>query len=299
MTRMASPAAVTDAAALPPTKHLQCTEVWGGNHFVDSAVEMPGLDLRVYSRPYGGGDAGGGDVHYVSTCAAGQISRIVVADVCGHGADVAQVASLLRALLRRYVIYHSQKHLVRSINRRFVRLTDVGCFATAVVGTFDAADRRLSVSNAGHPPPLHYRAAAGTWDYLARPEDPPKAGLSDLPLGIENLVRYGEASTRLDVGDLVLFYIDALPEARKADGQFLGQDGLLALIRQVDPTSRDTMIGDLLRRIEALSPGNLAAADVTLLLLRANGERPWTTLPDYVLAPVRAVRSVVASYPPE
>lgn len=305
------PAAVTDELpAASAAKHLQCTEVWGGNHFVDSAVEMPGLDLRVYSRPMrakGGGEGaaaetvaagGGGDVHYVSTCAAGQISRMIVADVCGHGADVAQVATLLRTLLRRYVIYHNQGRLVRSINRRFVRLTDAGCFATAVVGTFDAANRRLSLSNAGHPPPIHFCAATGQWGYVAQPVNP-GPGLADLPLGIENRVYYGEASVQLGVGDLLLIYTDALPEARIGGGQMLGQDGLLDLVRRLDPSGpRATIVGDLLARIEALSPGNLDPDDVTVLLVRANGERPWNRVPDLVMAPVRTIRAVVGSYLP-
>lgn len=277
------------------TKHLQCTEVWGGNHFVDNSVEMPGLELRIYSRPHDGGD-GGGDVHYVSTCAAGQVSRLVVADVCGHGADVSQVASLLRTLIRRYVMFHDQRRLVRSINRKFVSLTAVGCFATAVVGTFDAANHHLSVSNAGHPPPLCFRSGVETWEYLARP-DAPQDELSDLPLGIETLVRYGEASTRLDPGDLLLFYTDALPEAHTADGGMLGQDGLLELVKTVSAASPpQQMVAELLQRIETLSPGNLARDDVTILLVRANGNHPYGGLVNRMLAPARAIGSVVGSY---
>src|SRR5205814_3709017 len=63
-----------DHAMPPPSdddvKYLQCMEVWGGNQVVDSGVVMAGLDAWVYSRPVND-DEGGGDVHYVSSCAAG------------------------------------------------------------------------------------------------------------------------------------------------------------------------------------------------------------------------------------
>ena len=59
---------------------LQCMEVWGGNHSADGAVTMSGLDAWIYSEPYRG-DAGGGDVYYVSSCATGRITRMLVADV--------------------------------------------------------------------------------------------------------------------------------------------------------------------------------------------------------------------------
>src|SRR5205809_333204 len=84
------------------TQVMQCMEVWGGNQIVDNGVNMPGLDAWVYSKPYGDA-AGGGDVHYVSSCATGRIMRLLVADVSGHGSAVSSVAGQLRALMRRYV----------------------------------------------------------------------------------------------------------------------------------------------------------------------------------------------------
>src|ERR1043165_9442152 len=78
------------------TKQMQGMEVWGGNRPVDSCVIMAGLDAWVYSQPHGGGE-GGGDVHYVSSCAAGMVTRLLVADVAGHGQSVAETASRLRA----------------------------------------------------------------------------------------------------------------------------------------------------------------------------------------------------------
>src|SRR6266576_4310765 len=92
----------TDAHSDP--QHMQCMEVWGGNQIVDSGVVMAGLDAWVYCRPFGASDAGG-DVYYVSSCATGRITRLLVADVSGHGAAVGDVASSLRLLMRKYVNY--------------------------------------------------------------------------------------------------------------------------------------------------------------------------------------------------
>src|SRR3954452_17576702 len=110
---------------------MQCMEVWGGNQVVDGAVAVGGLDAWVYCRPFGEAD-GGGDVYYVSACATGRITRLLLADVSGHGAAVCDVAGLLRGLMRRYVHYLDQTAFVRSMNEQFVDLSDAGCFATAV-----------------------------------------------------------------------------------------------------------------------------------------------------------------------
>ena len=84
------------------TKLLRCSEVWGGNDEVDRGVVMQGLDAWVFSRP-SEGDVLGGDIHYVSSCSTGRIVRFLVADVSGHGSQVAQLAVRLRGLMRRFV----------------------------------------------------------------------------------------------------------------------------------------------------------------------------------------------------
>ena len=130
-------------------------EVWGGNQAVDCGVVMSGLDAWLYSRPLHAEK--GGDVHYVSSCATGRVTRMLVADVSGHGAAVADTAGRLRQLMRRYVNHLDQTRFVSALNREFLALPERGGFATSVVGTFFAPTNRLLISNAGHPPPLLYR----------------------------------------------------------------------------------------------------------------------------------------------
>src|SRR5438477_8597012 len=120
------------------SQHLmQCMEVWGGNQPTNSGVVMAGLDAWVYSKPYENASSGG-DVYYVSSCATGRITRLLVADVSGHGASVAQTAAGLRGLMRRHVNQIDQTRFVRSMNEQFQALSAAGSFATAVVTTFFA-----------------------------------------------------------------------------------------------------------------------------------------------------------------
>src|SRR5215212_60420 len=107
---------------------MQCMEVWGGNQVVDKSVSMAGLDAWVYCRPYGKSDDGG-DVYYVSSCATGRITRLLVADVSGHGAAVCDVAGQLRSLMRRHVNQIDQSRFVASMNRQFTEMSSSGCFA--------------------------------------------------------------------------------------------------------------------------------------------------------------------------
>jgi len=137
---------------IPTGDHaMQCMEIWGGNRAIDNVVSMPGIDAWVFSRPHKGA-TGGGDIHYLSSCATGLISRLLVADVSGHGAGVDGLAVKLRRLMARHVNHIDQTKFVRALNREFGDLADDGGFATALVATYWAPShwfftRRLEKSN--------------------------------------------------------------------------------------------------------------------------------------------------------
>src|SRR6266567_1311167 len=176
-------------------KHMQCMEVWGGNRSVDSGVIMPGVDAWVFSQPCENQEAGG-DVHYVSTCAGGQVVRMVLADIAGHGAGVAETGANLRLLMRRFINQHHQLKVVHSLNREFTAASSNGVFATAVVMTFESAGNRLVVSNAGHPPPLWYQSKRRRWT-LFQPQS--AADVGGLPWGIEDESPYQQFQLPLSV----------------------------------------------------------------------------------------------------
>ena len=148
-----------------PAQHMQCMEVWGGSQLTSRCVEFGGLDAWVYSKPFGKAHAGG-DIYYASSCATGRISRLLLADVAGHGQTVAATAADLRTLMRRFVNRLDQTEFVRLLNQQFAVLPRTGAFATAIVTTFFEPSRRLTVCNAGHPRPMLYRAAQRQWDFL-------------------------------------------------------------------------------------------------------------------------------------
>src|SRR4029077_2548524 len=164
-------------------QQMTCMEVWGGSQLTTRGVEMGGLDAWVYSKPYGDAQRGG-DVYYASSCATGRITRLLLADVGGHGNTVASTAANLRTLMRRFVNRLDQTEFVRMLNQQFTILSESGTFATAVVATFFAPTQRLIVSNAGHPRPLLYRAAKGQWTLLGAEPAEEEASPHNMPLGI-------------------------------------------------------------------------------------------------------------------
>ena len=282
---------------------MQCMEVWGGSQITTRAVEFGGLDAWVYSKPYGNAQHGG-DVYYASSCATGRISRLLLADVSGHGDSVAATAADLRTLMRRFVNRLDQTEFVRLLNQQFTALSREGTFATAIVGTFFAPSGRLTICNAGHPRPLLYRAARRQWNFLGSDllgNDGPgvQSTPSNIPLGLLEMSEYEQFDVELKSGDCVLSYTDALMESNDAGGQMLGEGGVLRIARLLgDVVEPQQLIESLLREIAERSPEKLSQDDVTVLVVRANGRQPRYSLGEKLGALVRFSRSLIGAVNP-
>lgn len=269
---------------------MQCMEVWGSNRAGRNGVIMPGLDAWVYSRPAADDDAGG-DIHYVSACATGRVVRALVADVSGHGASVAGVSGDLRALMRRYINFVDQRRFLDSLNRKFRGLDETGRFATAVVVTCWTPTDEITISCAGHPAPLLYRAGAREWSSLVAPE----VEGADFPLGIHKSTSFRENRVRLREGDLLLLYTDGVLEARDPGGRRLGVDGLLGLLATLDATGPGSILADLLGAMERFQGGRAPDDDMTLMLLGPNDLKPRPSLKTGLLAGTRIAAGALGS----
>ncbi len=257
---------------------MQCMEVWGGSQLAAQAVGFSGLEGWIYSKPYGKAERGG-DVYYASSCATGRITRLLLADVSGHGETVAATAGDLRKLMRRFVNREDQTEFVSLLNSQFGALSQDGSYATAVVATFFSPLRRLTVCNAGHPRPLLYTAKKRQWSLLRRHGDLPSGALRNTPLGMIAVAEYEQFEVTLSPGDCLVCYTDALSEASDGEGEVLGETGLLRIANRLgEPFSAEDFAKRLVEEVGTRFPGNLLDDDVTVLAVIATGSARWHSL---------------------
>jgi phosphoserine phosphatase RsbU/P len=266
-----------------PDHALQCMEIIGGNRAIRQTVDAPGLKIWIDSRPLG---SGGGDVHYVSTCGAGYVTRLALADISGHGESVNLLAVALRKLMRKHINTLDQTRFARSLNRELTARDQSGRFATAVLATYFAPTRHLILCNAGHGRPLWYSAKRDQWQFL----NLESAGecqtlktssaryhlerLANLPLGILDPINYQQFAVELNHGDVVLLCTDAIPECADDNGEMLGEAGLLALTRQLRANDCSQIGERLVDAIESRRNGRAAADDQTLIVLEHSDTGP-------------------------
>lgn len=295
----------------PQPHTMQCMEIWGGNQLVSTSVQMHGLDARIYSRPFSGSlgpsVASGGDIHFLSSCATGRISRMFIADVSGHGQAVAEIAVTLRRLMGRFSNFIDQARFVAAVNRRFAEMQAAddalaGLFATALVATYFSPADELTITNAGHPRPFWFDSRHTRWQPLVPADDPSVKAPHDLPLGVLEHTVYTSSSIRLAPDDLVLIYTDPLLETPGPDGRQLGQDGLAHMLASIPTAEPAEFISRLLARLTAFA-GRTPAADgsgdfdddITILLLRRNSRKPVPSPLLGLRAGARLARRAIAS----
>ena len=257
----------------PGVARLACFELWGGNSMVAHPIELPGLVGWLSSMPFGQA-ASGGDVHYLSVCSKGQVSRIALADVAGHGESASAVAEQLRQVLRHHTDNWDQSALMRELNDAFQQDAEGDQFATAVVLGFYSETGELLFTNAGHPPVLWRHAETGLWEWLEE-RTPYARDVAGLPLGLISGTAYAQTAVELSRGDLLLLYTDGITESLNASGEELGLEGWLDLVRGVPADSRQDPAAfgaALVKKLKQFRGSRPQRDDETLVLIRATCE---------------------------
>jgi len=246
-------------------------DIWSGNRSIENEARAPGLEIFVYSQTYRG-ESRGGDVHYVSLCAGGVLTRLILADVSGHGESVSETSRTLRTQMRRFINTKRQERLIHNLNREFTRLEQSGRFATAIVATYLSHRNRFTICNAGHPRPLWYQSDTKTWSFVSR--DLIDTGrVANLPLGLDEATEYQQFDLRVSDGDLLVLYTDAFIEASDASGQLLGETGLQKIVSDSPQDDLRRFGSAVLAGVRQFSEDRPAEDDVTLLVLRFSASK--------------------------
>jgi phosphoserine phosphatase RsbU/P len=158
----------------------------------------------------------------------------------------------------------------------------------------------MTICNAGHPRPLLYKASKKEWDFLGhQPGAKVSAGPSNLPLGMLEISDYDQFDIELEPGDRVLSYTDALMESNDADGEMLGEKGVLRILRLLGDVEPQKLIESLLAEIAHRDPQNLTDDDVTVLLVQVNEVKASYTLGEKLQALLRFSGTFLRAFNPK
>ncbi|HZB18896.1 MAG TPA: SpoIIE family protein phosphatase [Blastococcus sp.] len=215
---------------------------------------IPGVQVAAHYRPGGGSALVGGDTYDVMPLPDGRW-MVLIADVCGTGAEAAAVTALTRHTARAAAAAGNPGEVLCAVNTALLHEQGGGPlrFVTACCLVLEptAEGHRVRVSVAGHPLPL-LRSADGSVTEVGAP---------GRPLGVDADVRFGTASVALPPGAALVLYTDGVTEARDDAGVQFGEDGLADVLSRLPEADAESVVAAVAAAVEEQLSGSRHEAD--------------------------------------
>lgn len=188
---------------------------------------------------------------------------LVIADVSDKGAPAALFMAVARSMIRTHAFSGlSARDTIWRTNELILEDARSGMFVTVYYTIF--TDEGMSTHvNAGHNPPLLYRAETHDVRYMPRggravgwfPDNPVTA-----------------ANVPLEIGDVLVFYTDGLTEAENGQGDFYGEERLAQAVRDSAGQTAEAILNHIVTSVDTFCAGLPALDDLTLCVVRFIGQ---------------------------
>jgi sigma-B regulation protein RsbU (phosphoserine phosphatase) len=210
---------------------------------------VDGLDVAARYIP--GAQVGvGGDWCDLLPLPSGHVG-VVIGDVAGNGLRAAVVMGRIRSALRAYALETNDPADVLTRLDHKMQLFELDTMATAIYAVIDPSHTTMTMSVAGHLPPILIEATGN-----ARTLDSP----ADLPLGADLKPTRRATTTNLPPGSTLLLYTDGLIERRDRPLP----EGIRLLLQEAIPGNAEDLCSRLAVR---LLPAEGPTDDVAVLAI--------------------------------
>lgn len=188
---------------------------------------------------------------------------VFVADVMGHGARSAMIATILRTLLRDLRSQgRNARHYITEVNRQLCEIMETfpqPLFASAFYFVPDTTARVATFTTAGHPAPFYI--SRNQADLMRLQVPPPHGGA----LGVIPNERYSAASVRLKDRDSFIFFTDGAYETTNADGEEFGLARMQRFIRDNIYKTDKEIVDGLMDEVQKFRGDNPLEDDICIV----------------------------------
>ncbi|MEJ5361320.1 MAG: SpoIIE family protein phosphatase [Spirochaetota bacterium] len=184
---------------------------------------------------------------------------IMIADVTGHGIPAALVCAMLKmAFANNKELAQHPAQLLSTLNKDLSNNIKEN-YITAAYAFIDTKNKTVTVSSAGHWPPLLIKKNGSIFNNWAK----------GFPIGWIEDVKYEETITTYSPGDKFLLYTDGILEARNPDNKIFGFEMLVEYINSNYRTEPQAFINGLIHTLYTWGKMNQSDSfndDVTIIL---------------------------------
>jgi sigma-B regulation protein RsbU (phosphoserine phosphatase) len=223
------------------------------------APQFPGFDIAGFWRV--AREVGGDFYDFIPRPGGGL--GIVIGDVTDKGVPAAFFMALARTTIRSSLAAaESPLAGIQQANRLLCADASSGMFVTLYYIGLGPGSRTFTGINAGHNPPLHFRASDRIVAVL------PRGGL---PLGIDEAAAFGEIRLELDPGEALLLYTDGVVDAESEALESFGLQRLMEAVKQNGHRPAVQMVEAIEDSVEAFAAGRPPFDDLTMVAVKCVG----------------------------
>jgi sigma-B regulation protein RsbU (phosphoserine phosphatase) len=244
----------------PRVSAYEAASVLVSHLFAQADRDIGGVSYAVgykLSDGHAGGDIV--DVYHFDNDAV----ALSIADISGKGVQAAVHAALIKYGLRAYSsLGLTPEKTMRAMDRLYLEnsnFENIESFASVFLGVVDPKRRSMTYSSAGHEPAI-----------LVHPHSEPQVLEPTAPLiGVfdDQHHLFKQETVHLWPGSLLVLTTDGVTEARSADRDFYGIDGLLNCVRRERDAVPTAIVDAILNDIAGFSPDALRD-DIAIVAVR-------------------------------
>ncbi len=232
-------AANTDLALFQEKMNFELEEARRVQNFILPAT-LPNTHKISFSSVFEPMDQIGGDFYDIIEISKG-VYGVMIADVTGHGIQAALLTLMTSFAFKNTALQTtSTSKVVAATNEKLYNKMPRGSFITMFYAIYDANDKTLTYTQAGHPEGYLIRSASN--EVITLTSQSPLVGAFS-----SDSVNYTESRIQLEVGDKVLLYTDAILELWNSEEVMLKKEDFTSFLSNNSHQS----INDLLQSIKS------------------------------------------------
>ncbi|MDQ1262502.1 MAG: phosphoserine phosphatase RsbU/P [Euryarchaeota archaeon] len=193
--------------------------------------------------------------------------QFAIADVSGKGVPAALFMALSRIIVR--ACSAPQRGVAERLGCANKMIVDdsgsatSGMFVTLFFAMLNRKDRSLVYANAGHNPPLLFRAASSSIE---------ETEVTGVALGMMEDMEYEQRQLVLQSGDILFLYTDGIVEAMNGKEEFFGVDRLRFSLAAATEHSAQGILDSVLHDLRQFTVGAEQSDDITAMVFKAGDD---------------------------